>query len=146
MPFHGDYRKREEITCDEGNPNQRPNAAACFMNGQSKCQANSMIFPVWLSHASNPWTERLVYALLDDQSDTTLVTDTVLNHLGVSGPQTNLLLSTMHATDELIKSRKIGLIVQDFKRQVTLQLPKAFSREIIPAKRSHIPRPESALR
>ena len=41
----------------------------------------------------------------------------------------------MHATDELIKSRRIGgLIVQDFKQQVTLQLPKAFLREIIPAK------------
>lgn len=67
-------------------------------------------------------------------------------HLDVSGPETNLLLSTMHATDELIKSRKVGgLIVQDFKRQITLHLPKAFSREIIPAKRSHIPRPESAL-
>ena len=39
----------------------------------------------------------------------------------------------MRATDELIKSRKIeGLIVQDFKRQVTLQLPKAFSCESIP--------------
>lgn len=64
-------------------------------------------------------------------------------HLDVSGPETNLLLSTMHATDELIKSRKVGgLIVQDFKRQITLHLPKAFSREIIPAKRSHIPRPE----
>ena len=145
-PFHGDYRKREETTCDKGDSNQRPNSAACFMNGQSKCQANSMIVPVWLSHASNPGSERLVYALLDDQSDTTFITETVLNHLGVSGPQTNLLLSTMHATDELIKSRKIGgLIVQDFNRQVTLQLPKAFSREIIPAKRSHIPRPESAL-
>ena len=145
-PFHGDYRKREETTCDKRDSNQRPNSAACFMNGQSKCQANSMIVPVWLSHASNPESERLVYALLDDQSDTTFITDTVLNHLGVSGPQTNLLLSTMHATDELIKSRKIGgLIVQDFNRQVTLQLPKAFSREIIPAKRSHIPRPESAL-
>ena len=29
---------------------------------------------------------------------------------------------------------------------MTLQLPKAFSRKTIPAKRSHIPRPESALR
>ena len=116
------------------------------MNGQGKTQANSMIVPVWLSHRNNPSNKRLVYALLDDQSDTTFITDITLNHLGVSGPETNLLLSTMHATDELIKSRKIeGLMVQDFKRQVTLQLPKAFSREIIPAKRSHIPRPESAL-
>ena len=32
----------------------------------------------------------------------------------------------MHATDELIKSRKIGgLIMQEFNRQVTLQVPKA---------------------
>ena len=101
-----------------------------------------MIVPLCLSNPSNPRTERLAYALLDDQSDTTFIADTVISHLGVSGPQTNLLLSTMHATDELIKSRKIGgLIVQ-----VTLQLPKAFSREIIPAKRSHIPRPESVLR
>jgi len=38
-----------------------------------------------------------------------------------------------------------GLIMQDFMRQVTLQLPEAFSHEIIPAKRSHIPRPKSAL-
>ena len=64
----------------------------------------------------------------------------------MSGPETILVLLTMHATDELIKSKTVGgLIVQDFKRQVTLHLPKTFSREIIPAKRSHIPRPESAL-
>ena len=64
----------------------------------------------------NPSNKRLVYALLDDQSDTTFITDTTLNHLGVSGPETNLLLSTMHATDELIKSRKIeGLMVQEFQ-------------------------------
>ena len=69
-----------------------------------------------------------------------------LDHLGVSRPETSLLLSTMHATDEPIKSRKIeGLVIQDFHRQVTLQLPKALSREIIPAKREQIPRPESAL-
>ena len=145
-PLHGDFWKREENTRDKGDPNQMPNSAACFMNGQSRSQANSMIVPVWLSHASNPRTEPLVYALLEDQSDTTFVADNVLNHLDVSGPETNLLLSTMHATNELIKSRKVGgLIVQDFKQQITLHLPKAFSREIIPAKRSHIPRPESAL-
>ena len=127
MPFHGDYRKRKETTWDKGDPNEKPNATASFVNGQGKGQANSMILPLWLNHASNPQTERLVYTLLDDQSDTTFVTDTVLYNLGVSGPETKLLLSTMHATDELIKSRKIGgLIMEDFKQQVTLPLPKAF--------------------
>jgi len=52
----------------------------------------------------------------------------------------------MHATDEPIKSQKIeGLVAKDFHRQVTLQLPKVFSREVIPAKREQILRPESAL-
>ena len=148
-PFHGDFRRRKENTGDKQDSNKTPkanNSASCFMNGQGKTQANSMIVPVWLSHRNSPGNKRLVYALLDYQSDTTFIADNTPNHLGVSGPETNLLLSTMHATDELIKSRKIeGLIVQDSKRQVTLQLPKAFSREIIPGKRSHIPRPKSAL-
>ena len=60
-----------------------PNAAACFMNGQGKGQTNSLIVPVWLSHASNPRARQLVYALLNDQSDTTFVTDAVLNHLEI---------------------------------------------------------------
>ena len=55
--FHGDYRRREETTCGKGDPNQMTNSAACFMNGQSKRQATSMIVPVWVSHASNPGTD-----------------------------------------------------------------------------------------
>ena len=52
----------------------------------------------------------------------------------------------MHATDKLIKTMRIeDLVIQDFSRQVTLQLPKAFSREVIPARREQIPRPEYAL-
>lgn len=57
MPFHGDYRKHKETTYNKGDPNQMPNSAVCFMNGQNKSQANSMTVPVWLSHTSNPWTE-----------------------------------------------------------------------------------------
>ena len=148
--LHGDFKRRDGESNNTANdPNKPPSAnkpAACFASTHSKDQANSMIVPVWLSHRSDPDKERLVYALLDDQSNTTFVGQNTLDHLGVSGPETSLLLSTMHATDEPIKSRKIeGLVVQDFHRQVTLQLPKAFSREIIPAKREQIPRPESAL-
>ena len=112
-PFHGDFRRREENTGDKQDSSKIPkanNSATCFMNGQGKTQANSMIVPVWLSHRNNSSNKRLVYALLDDQSDTTFITDTTLNHLGVSGPETNLLLLTMHATNELIKSRKTEVL------------------------------------
>ena len=36
-------------------------------------QISSMIVPVWLHHESNPEAEVLIYALLDDQSDTTFI-------------------------------------------------------------------------
>ena len=148
-PFHGDLIKREEDNDKKPDLSKALTAnssASCFANRQGKSQTNSMIVPVWLSHRGNQSNERLVYALLDDQSDTTFVRDEALRSLGISGPETHLLLSTMHATDKLIKTMRIeDLVIQDFSRQVTLQLPKAFSREVIPARREQIPRPEYAL-
>ena len=148
-PFHGDLIKREEDNDKKPDLSKALTAnssASCFANRQGKSQTNSMIVPVWLSHHGNQSNERLVYALLDDQSDTTFVRDEALRSLGISGLETHLLLSTMHATDKLIKTMRIeDLVIQDFSRQVTLHLPKAFSREVIPARREQIPRPEYAL-
>ena len=143
--LHGDFERREgeqgsiSTAKDLSKPPSSDNPAACFASTRSQNQAHSMIVPVWLHHRNDPSNERLVHALLDDQSNTTFVGHNTL-------AETSLLLSTMHATDEPIKSQKIeGLVVKEFHRQVTLQLPKAFSREDIPGKREQIPRPESAL-
>ena len=65
-----------------------------------------MIVPVWLHHNENPEREILVYALLDDQSDTTFILETALDQLGVEGHNTQLSLSTLHAEGEVIKSHK----------------------------------------
>ena len=150
--LHGDFKRRKgeqgdiSTAKDPSKPPSSDNPAACFASTRSQNQAHSMIVPVWLHHHNDPSNECLVYALLDDQSNTTFVGQNTLDSLSVSGPETSLLLSTMHATDEPIKSQKIeGLVTKDFHRQVTLQLPKVFSREVIPAKREQIPRPESAL-
>jgi hypothetical protein len=47
---------------------------SCFMSDGSQARISSMIVPVWMHHNDNPETEKLVYALLDDQSDTTFIT------------------------------------------------------------------------
>ena len=73
-----------------------------------------MIVPVWLHHVDNPKKERLVYAILDDQSNTTFIKEITIMALGITGPKTQLLLSTMHAQNKPISSRKInGLMVSD---------------------------------
>ena len=88
-----------------------------------------------------------MYALLDDQSDTMFIVKETLCQLGVRGHQIQLLLSTMHGKDVAISSEKVnGLLVQDFKCQVTIVLPNTFSAQTIPARREQIPKAEAALK
>ena len=117
----------------------------CSTNDECQARISLMIVPVWLHHTENPENEILVYALLDDQSDTTFISLNVLNNLDVNGHETLLSLSTMHADSKLIQSHKInGLIINDFNRSNEIQLPRTFSCASIPVKRDQIPRPEMA--
>ena len=154
-PFHGDSKRQEGNegsgggNSDSGNDSRQltqGGSTTCFMTGQGKDQISSLIVPVWLSHKEDPSHKLLVYALLDDQSDTTFIANETLCQLGVRGHQTQLLLSTMHGKDAAISSEKVnGLLVQDYKCQVTIALPNTFSAHTIPARREQIPRPEAAL-
>lgn len=54
-------------------PNDVTNAMALSVSGEERNTYTSMIVPVWVSTKQNPSHERLVYALLDSQSDTTFI-------------------------------------------------------------------------
>jgi hypothetical protein len=147
--LHGDFK--ENPNKDKPKPEEQTAVAsntvnctkACFMSDGSQARISSMIVPVWIHHNDNPETEKLVYALLDDQSDTTFITQETLKCLNVDGPETLLSLSTMHADKEVISSHKIkGLTVCDYNHHVSIPLPTAFSCTTIPAKRTQIPCPE----
>ncbi|KAK3740437.1 hypothetical protein QZH41_015487, partial [Actinostola sp. cb2023] len=105
---------------------------------------NSMIVPVWLHHKDNPQHEVLVYALLDDASDTTFVRTSTLEALGVSGTEIKLNLYTMHGKAEIPVQRVDGLVVKGFDKAVNVPLPKTYSRDYIPSMRNQIPRRETA--
>ncbi len=107
----------------------------------------SMIVPVWLSHRDAPEKETLLYALLDSQSDTTFILEDACNALEVDGCDVMLSLSTMSASNQMINSQKIaGLQVRGYNTPLKLTLPEVYTREIMPANRSHIPTPEMAMR
>ena len=55
----------------------------------------SMILPVYISHPDNPDPEDLIYTMLDQQSEITFLLDSVYERLGLTGSETDLLLSTM---------------------------------------------------
>ena len=85
------------------------------------------------------------YAILDDQSNASFISRNLCNRLGVQGPQTELLLSTMQESKARVQSHRIrDLEVLDYRREHIVKLPMMFESDIIPSNQSQIPRPEVA--
>ena len=55
-----------------------------------------------------------------------------------------LILSTMLGREEIQVSRVDGLVVERLDRKVQVQLPRAYTRDLIPSRQDQIPRPEVA--
>ena len=149
--LHGDVQKPNPGRSEETTPKvivssaEQTSSGTTFMNCLGKSDKSSMVVPVFVSHIDNPESEKLVYALLDTQSDTTFILESTCGDLGLSGTKVKLRLSTMHAENKVVDSSKIqGLMVRGYNSSSKLPLPSAFTRNIMPANRSHIPTPEMA--
>ena len=105
----------------------------------------SSIVPVWVSSTKQPDHEILTYALLDTQSDTTFILDQVAQELNTKKENVCLRLSTMSSVSTVIPCQKLyNLHVRGYNIDKMISLPPLFSREFIPAERSHIPTSETA--
>lgn len=105
----------------------------------------SSVMPVWLSTTSNPESEVLLYALLDNQSDTTFVLQEKADALETQKEPVQLKLSTLSSRSTVIPSQKLtGLQVRGFHSSKKISLPVTYTREFIPANLSHIPTPKTA--
>lgn len=133
--------KATEVVSESGAAHAVSN---CASTGLGITVINSMILPVWLHHKDRPETEVLVYALLDNASDTTFIKMSTLRSLGVEGPELKLKLYTMHGDTEILVQKVDGLIVECFNKKVEIELAKAYSRDSIPSRRNQIPRSETA--
>ena len=96
----------------------------CHCNSSNCCKKSSTIVPVSVSHSGGPDYERLVYALLDTQSDTTFILNDTCAALGVDGTPVQLSLSTMSASNKIIQSSRInGLHVRAYNGDSTIAFP-----------------------
>ena len=101
------------------------------------------ILLVWLFHKSNPAKKIRVYALLDNASGGTFVNESAAKALGVEGSSTDLTLTTIHGTHSVTTKAIEGLVVANVKDEsAMLDLPRTFMRNIIPADRGEVPRPD----
>ena len=107
---------------------------------------SSMIVPVFLSSKESPNTEVLVYALLDTQSDTSFISSSTLERLGVNKIPTKLKLTTMTNTSTIDSAKVQNLLIRGMNTSSKLTLRKAYSRESIPCNIEHIPCKEVSKR
>ena len=145
--LHEDSKKKQEIPKETEPVSESGSAHAvsnCASTGLGVTVINSMILPVWLHHKDRPETEVLVYALLDNASDTTFIKTSTLRNLGIEGPELKLKLYTMHGNTEIQVQKVDGLMVERFDKKVKIELPKTYSRDSIPSRRNQIPRSETA--
>ncbi|XP_070206095.1 uncharacterized protein [Littorina saxatilis] len=139
--LHNDTRQTEpKPPREEGN-----RGSLRVLSGQKHGSLTSMIIPVFLSSKSNPQKEQLVYALVDTMSDSTFVTENVVNDLQAPCKPAKLRLTTLTNNSALITCKKFtDLQVRGFHSRTVVDLPESFSRDHIPVDETHIPTPETA--
>ena len=142
--LHRERETREEAPTNDANQAVSNCSSACYQTSEDKSVTNCLIVPVWLRHKTRPEHEVMVYALLDDASDTTFVTSKTLRGLGLKGPEVKLNLSTMLGKEEISVEKITGLVVERMDKRVEIELPRTYSRTRIPFRRDQIPRPEVA--
>lgn len=89
-----------------------------------------MILPVWLYHKDSPERKVLIYALLDDASDSTFIKCETMRDLGLKGPEIKLNLYTMLGKEEICVEKICGLVVQRVDKRVEIELPKLYSDQV----------------
>ncbi|KAK0144664.1 hypothetical protein N1851_017006 [Merluccius polli] len=103
----------------------------------------STIVPVYVS--GNSGKEVLVYALLDSQSDSSFILEEVADALELDSEPVKLKLSTMSSRGTIVSCRRLkGLRIRGPSSSKEITVPTAYTREFIPANRSHIPTSETA--
>jgi len=135
-------KKRKNKSRSENNAKVNNNRASVSnMTENRDIPVNMGILPVLLYHKDNPTKKVKVYALLDNGSGGTFVTESAVRKLEIEGCDTNLTLTTMHGSQNLSTKAVEGLIAVNLNDEsVCVDLPRTFTQKMIPADRSEIPR------
>ena len=100
--------------------------SVCTLPDQGGGFDHTLIVPVWVRPVGQPEKEILQYAVLDDHSNVSFVSQTLREQFHLEGPSTELLLTTMQEQNARVKTSKIsGLEVLDYRRECVVKMPVA---------------------
>ena len=93
---------------------------------------------------SNPHLSKCIYAIIDEQSNSSLVTSELADHLGARGPLEKYFLSTCSGEKEEKHGRRVpGITVRSLSGP-EFSLPTLTECDTIPQDKSEIPTPDMA--
>ena len=103
----------------------------CSQVDQKDGSDNSLIVPVWVRSKCNANCEILCYCIIDDQSNTCFMSETLLEQLNVPGQETNLTLSTIYKSKSVINCKKVSdLEIISFDKKSSVKLPPVFNLQL----------------
>ena len=118
------------------------------VNALSTCTGSSNttnVIPVWISTKENPRVEKLVYALLDTQSDSSFIEENLCSQLAAAIEPCKLKVTTLLGEDVTVDCQKASsLRVRGYTSTRVIDLPPTYTRDSIPLDRQHIPTCETA--
>ena len=98
-----------------------------------------------IHHQDRPNESHRIYALIDDQSNASMITSDLANKLKIDGPPQKYLLSTCSTNKAVMYGRRVpGLIVNANGK--SSKLPTLIECDDIPQEKHEIPTPEIAMR
>ena len=134
----GDFKNWKQKSSHLHNEDSVSNGSSMKVSISNVTDLTTMIVPVFVS-SEDSIEPLMVYALLDSQSDSTFILDSVAEELKARSVDVDLKLSTM-TTTSTIKCQKIkNLRIRGFYSEKILSIPTAYTRDVIPISRFHIP-------
>lgn len=104
----------------------------------------SKICLVKVSHTDNPSNSHRVYAVLDDQSNRSLVKSEFFSLLGINSGASPYTLKTCSGRVETAGRKATNIMVESLNGKIKVTLPTLLECEYLPGDRSEIPTPECA--
>ncbi len=135
---------REVPSQGKTKPENHARNATSLSTDQGHASTTNVV-PVWISTINNPKVERLVYALLDTQSDATFIENTIFDELSTPADNIKLKLSTLLGKEVTVACKRVtGLRIRGYTSAHYVDLPATYTRDFIPLNREHIPTCDTA--
>ena len=115
------------------------------MNTKASASVYTMIVPVYVSTKQQPTHEVLTYAMIDSQSDTSFITDSIAENLKAKSDDVNLSIMTMCSTTDVACKKYQGLQVRGMNASTIVTLPSMYGRDDIPSDISQVGTKETTL-